>query len=175
MLFWELTLSSIIGLTVLGLVYQAVLFNAFQGFEGVIRPPSYFDSPFWAGAPYRRATVALQLVSILLYLAWTAWTTTAPPPEAWKRSLLLWANVGFYLASVAWPYLTYRALTRTSKYPTSWMWSACVAIWLVAVCVIALMVGSASPSQRWLLLPLAILTSGVDGLLWTTSALGKNP
>jgi len=173
MLFWELTLSSIVGLTVLGLVYQAVLFNAFESFGGIDRPSSYFDSPFWAGAPYRRATVALQGIAILLYLAWTAWSTTAPPPEAWKRTLLLAANVGFYLASVTWPYLTYRALERSSKFPTAWMWSACVAIWLVAASVIALMVGSASP-QRWLLLPLAILTSGVDGILWTVSALGKN-
>lgn len=165
---WTLALSSALGLATLALAYYIVLFNGAGGFDRVARAASFWDSPFWAGVPHRGYTAALQGTSVTLYLAWVVLMTISPPPAP---STLEFLNVAFLAASMAWPFAAYQGLATGRR---AWMWAASLALWVVAACVVALLVLSPAP-HRYLLLPLAVLTTLVDGVLWTRAALSREP
>lgn len=166
MLQWTLALTTSLGIVTLAIAYYIVLFNGSGGFGNVARPASYLESPFWAGAPLRHFTVALQGVSVPFYIAWVIFITLTPPTSS--RAALEFINVGFFLASALWPFATYQGLATGRRV---WMWIASIILWTVGACVVSLVIISPSP-HRYLLLPLAILTALVDSLLWPRSALG---
>lgn len=163
--------------TALAISYWAVLFGGIERYrlpedEGA----GYIDSGYWGGIvdPNAvRTVVAFQGLMVVALAYWLFWITTTPVPRGSlldRSGFVAAALLAFWLGSIAWPPLTWRARALGAS-----RWPPVLSLWLASAGVLALVAATfeagagALPTASILMIATVVVLA--DGVGWSAAFL----